>query len=99
MFCRIYSSARPQSRSPAILHQVGDLENLRIPGQQVLGDHVDLELAEVARKPDVLLGRDLLAAKHHHAVGVEHGVEFFERRFANVLREVDAFGQMAKSRG
>ena len=65
-------------------------------GQEIQRHHVNFQFAKAARKADVLPGREMLAAKHQHAVVVESMFEQAERGVVEVLREVDAFDQVAE---
>ena len=58
-------------------------------GQGELGARADLEVAEPARKSDLLLGRQFLVPEHQHRVSVVGVVDFFEDIVRQRLRNID----------
>jgi len=52
----------------AVLDDVGDDEDFRLPLQLELVQHVDLQRAEAAAERDLLRGRDALVAEDQHVV-------------------------------
>ncbi len=52
----------------AVLDHVGDDQNLRMAGQEILSKHMDHQRAEAAAEGDMLLRRDSLVAEYEHAV-------------------------------
>jgi hypothetical protein len=49
----------------AVFDDVGNDEDFRMPGQQELLEHVDLQHAESATEGDLLLRGNALVAEHH----------------------------------
>ncbi|MNN49255.1 hypothetical protein D3C81_1637700 [compost metagenome] len=71
-----------------VLDDVGDDEEFRMPWQQELLEHVDLQLAEQAAEGDLLLRSDVLVAKHQQAM-----VQMREVDVGEILR-IERAGQI-----
>ncbi|MNS39891.1 hypothetical protein D3C72_721910 [compost metagenome] len=50
----------------AVFNDVGNDEDFRMPCQQELFEHVDLQYAKTTAEADVLLRGDALVTEHHH---------------------------------
>ncbi|MCY1370014.1 hypothetical protein D9M69_570830 [compost metagenome] len=73
----------------AILHDVGHDEDLRIPGQVELMQHVDHQAAEAPAEIDVLLRGNALVAEHQQVVVQMRLVHPGEVSRVEFLRQID----------
>ncbi|MNZ86891.1 hypothetical protein D3C78_1057340 [compost metagenome] len=71
-----------------VLDDVGDDEEFRMPWQQELLEHVDLQLAEQAAEGNLLLRSDVLVAEHQQAM-----VQMREVDVGEILR-IERAGQI-----
>ena len=57
-----------QADGLAVLDDVGNDQDFRMPGQLELLEHMDLQHAETAAEIDLLFGGNALVAEHHHVM-------------------------------
>ena len=69
---------------------IGDQQDLRKTGEQVLLDDMDFELSEPRAEFDVPLVGELLSAKDDNNIVVEDALDLTECRIVDVLREIEA---------
>lgn len=78
----------PQADGLAVFDDVGNDENLGMPGQQELLEHMDLQHAKTTAESDVLFGCDALIAEHHDVIVQVGAVD------AGEILVVDGSGQV-----
>jgi hypothetical protein len=71
---------------------IGDQQDLRKTGEQVLLDDMDFELSEPRAEFDVPLVGKLLSAKDDDNIVVEDALDLAESRIVDVPREIEADG-------
>ncbi len=73
-----------------LVADIGNQQDFRKTGEQVLLDDVDFELSEPRAEFDVPLVCQLLAAKDDDNIVVKDALDFAECRVVDVLREIEA---------
>src|SRR5580704_2834515 len=69
---------------------IGNQQDFRKTGEQILLDDVDFELSEPRAEFDVPLVCQLLSAKDDNNIVVEDALDLAECRIVDVLREIEA---------
>ena len=78
-------------RCRAVLAAIGERDDLRVVGQQILFHGVNFEVAEIPAEGNVLVVVDRLAAKYQDGVFVDRLAQRGNRGSVDWFRQVDIF--------